>query len=302
MPAVMMTKVMPIAMMPVSETARTMLAMLSGARNRISPCRRGEKTMPPMHHDDQADQALEADDERQRVAAPCARAAWPAGAAGGRSVIASDMAVLCRCRREDRVLVDAAGEFGDVAALAQHDDAVAEADQLRHLARGDQDAEALRRRARAAGRRFRPWRRRRRRASARRAGEAAARRGLPWRARPSAGCRPTARRPRSPGCAAGCRTGRTTGVTAAASRAADMRPFGEMRRSTDMTRLRPTAMRSIRPLPRRSSVTKATPAAARRADRAQPRRPAVDLDGALPAARAGRCRRARSAARCGRRP
>nr|WP_245271182.1 hypothetical protein [Mesorhizobium sp. LNJC384A00] len=48
MPAVMMTKVMPMAMMPVSDTARTMLAMLSGLRNRISPWRRGEKMMPPI--------------------------------------------------------------------------------------------------------------------------------------------------------------------------------------------------------------------------------------------------------------
>jgi hypothetical protein len=37
-------------------------------------------------------------------------------------------------------------------------------------------------------------------------------------------------------------------------------PLGEMRRRTDMTRLRPTLMRSISPLPRRSSVTKAMPA------------------------------------------
>ena len=43
-----MTKVIPTAMMPVSDTARTMLAMLSGARNRISPCRRGEKMTPPI--------------------------------------------------------------------------------------------------------------------------------------------------------------------------------------------------------------------------------------------------------------
>ena len=48
MPAVMMTNVMPTAMMPVSDTARTMLAMLSGARNRIAPRRRGENTMPPI--------------------------------------------------------------------------------------------------------------------------------------------------------------------------------------------------------------------------------------------------------------
>ena len=47
-PAVMMTNVMPTAMIPVSLTARTILAMLSGARNRIRPWRRGEKIMPPI--------------------------------------------------------------------------------------------------------------------------------------------------------------------------------------------------------------------------------------------------------------
>ena len=48
MPAVMMTKVMPTAMMPVSDTARTMLAMLSGAQEQDRPCRRGEKMTPPI--------------------------------------------------------------------------------------------------------------------------------------------------------------------------------------------------------------------------------------------------------------
>ena len=47
-PAVMMTNVMPTAMIPVSETARTILAILSGARKRMRPCRRGEKMTPPI--------------------------------------------------------------------------------------------------------------------------------------------------------------------------------------------------------------------------------------------------------------
>ena len=67
MPAVMMTKVMPTAMMPVSETARTMLAMLSGARNRMRPCRRGEKMTPPIATSDQADDALKAHRDRERI-------------------------------------------------------------------------------------------------------------------------------------------------------------------------------------------------------------------------------------------
>ena len=64
MPAVMMTKVMPSAMIPVSETARTMLAMLSGARNRICavPARREDDAADQHQHE--ADQALEADDNR----------------------------------------------------------------------------------------------------------------------------------------------------------------------------------------------------------------------------------------------
>ena len=46
MPAVMITKVMPSAIIPVSEMARTMLAMLSGARKSSWPLREGEKTTP----------------------------------------------------------------------------------------------------------------------------------------------------------------------------------------------------------------------------------------------------------------
>ena len=131
----------------------------------------------------------------------------------------------------------------------------------------------LRRRVRAGARRSRPWRRRRRRASARRAAAGAARRELPWRARPSAGCRRRACRPR---CAA--RGGRMSNVVIDRRGAAvvlarrDMKPKGEMRRSTDMTRLRPTLSRSMRPLPRRSSVTKARPARRARRDRGQPAR------------------------------
>ena len=73
-------------------------------------------------------------------------------------------------------------------------------------------------------------------------------------------------------------------ATAAASRSFDMKPPGEIARRTDITRLRPTDMRSIRPPPRRSSVTKAMPAlrAARMVSRSDGL--AVELDGAGPAA------------------
>src|SRR5271165_7443714 len=44
-------------------------------------------------------------------------------------------------RRQHRLLVGAAVEFGDRASLAQDDDPVAQANELRHLARGDENAE-----------------------------------------------------------------------------------------------------------------------------------------------------------------
>src|SRR5436190_11216845 len=47
------------------------------------------------------------------------------------------------CRVPQRGLVDVAGELGDAAAAAHDDDAVAEPHQLRQLARGDEDAEAV---------------------------------------------------------------------------------------------------------------------------------------------------------------
>ena len=142
MPAVMMTKVMPMAMMPVSDTARTMLAMLSGARNRICavPARREDDAAD--HHHDQADQALEAHEQRQRIA-PLGRRRGRAGLGGRACFGVSHLRLPRICRGQHRVLVDGALELGDVAALAQHHDAVAQADQLRHLAGGDQDAEAL---------------------------------------------------------------------------------------------------------------------------------------------------------------
>ena len=43
MPPISITNVIPTAMIPISDTARTTLARLSALRNRISPSRRGEK-------------------------------------------------------------------------------------------------------------------------------------------------------------------------------------------------------------------------------------------------------------------
>ena len=141
MPAVMMTKVMPMAMMPVSDTARTMLAMLSGSRNRISSVTARREDDTADRHDHQADQALEAHDQRQRIAmhrcgghrADCLR-----------DLLFRHQAFLPFAAVKHRVLVDAADEFRNIAPLAQHHDPVAQADQLRHLARGDQYAEPLR--------------------------------------------------------------------------------------------------------------------------------------------------------------
>ena len=103
--------------------------------------------------------------------------------------------------------------------------------------------------------------------------------------------------------AAGCRTGRRIACDRLASRARDIRP--ERRDAPQHRHARDCARppsRSIRPLPRRSSVTKASPA--RRAARieVEPGRPAVDLDDRPPSAGAGRCRRARRAARSAPRP
>src|SRR5258708_1393676 len=46
--------------------------------------------------------------------------------------------------RHDLVLAHASGEFGDRAAASQHDNAIAETEQLGHFARRDEDAESLR--------------------------------------------------------------------------------------------------------------------------------------------------------------
>src|SRR5580700_5142169 len=67
-PAVMMTNVMPTAMIPVSDTARTILAMLSGARKRMWPCRRGDILfLAPDRHHYKADHALKANGDGEEI-------------------------------------------------------------------------------------------------------------------------------------------------------------------------------------------------------------------------------------------
>ena len=229
------------------------------------------------HDQDQADQALEADESASRSRR------GPAGAAAPRIVAArscSSSQLSAVGGLPHRALVHAAGNSATLRPLAQHDDPVAEADQLGHLARGDQHPRPSRR-ARAAGRRSRPWRRRRRRAWARRAAAGAGRRAPPWRTRPSADCRRRARRPRFRARAGGCRRPRSPGDAAPPRARPDIRPNGEMRRSMDMTTLRPTAAQhQAAAAPVVGDEGEA--GASRRADRDEPRRLAVDLDDARP--------------------
>lgn len=49
-------------------------------------------------------------------------------------------------------------------------------------------------------------------------------------------------------------------LIASSWRRADSKPFGDIQRMIDITRLRPTDIRNMRPAPRRSSVTNASPA------------------------------------------
>ena len=86
-----------------------------------------------------------------------------------------------------------AGELGDDAAVAHDEQPVAQPDELGQLGRHHDDRRARRRPAPGSPGRSRPWRRRRRRGSARRAGAPCCRAAASGRARPSAGCRPTAR-------------------------------------------------------------------------------------------------------------
>ena len=87
MPAVMMTKVMPTAMMPVSDTARTILAMLSGARNRMMPVPAGREDDAADRHHHEADDALKADGDGEEVDAPPGGTRSSRELPDGRSVI-----------------------------------------------------------------------------------------------------------------------------------------------------------------------------------------------------------------------
>jgi hypothetical protein len=125
-PAVMMTNVMPTAMIPVSDTARTMLAMLSGARKRMWPCRRGEKMMPPIATRMRPITLW----KRTAIANRSMRRHAAGGAAEeARAEAASFMrGILARFGYgQDFMLIGAAGKFGDRAAAPQHHDPIAQA-------------------------------------------------------------------------------------------------------------------------------------------------------------------------------
>src|SRR3984957_21224433 len=67
------------------------------------------------------------------------------GAAETRAAAASFMVVIrARLgRRQDFMLVGAAGKFGDRAAAPQHHDPIAETEEFRHFARSDENAKPL---------------------------------------------------------------------------------------------------------------------------------------------------------------
>ena len=82
---------------------------------------------------------------------------------------------------------------------------------------------------------------------------------------------------------AGCRTGRRSASPPPPRAPADIKPKGEMRRRTDMTRLRADRHAQHQPAAAPVVGDEGDAGAAGRADRAQLGRPAVDLDGARPA-------------------
>ena len=124
-PAVMMTNVMPTAMIPVSLTARTILAICREARNRIRPCRRGEKIMPPIATRHEADHALKTHQRSRRGRRGAGRKE--------RRLRSCELSPAHSCvrflvrfgRREHVVLVRPAGKLHHCPPASQDDDAVA---------------------------------------------------------------------------------------------------------------------------------------------------------------------------------
>ncbi len=225
-------------------------------------------------HQHQADDALEAHHDRQQIAAARARHRNSCGLRlGGRRRRQRPPLRPRRPRTSPRCVRAAAPRCGRTAPPAR-------------AARSTPPARRGRTpRVPAAARRSRPWRRHRRRASARPAAAVLARAAIPSRTPLSAGCRPTGCRPGYRRAAGGCRTGGSSAPAPRSRRARDIRPQGEMRASTDSTTLRRTLWRSISPAPRRSSVTIAKPA--RRAAAIEPRRAGRPATSTAPRQRPG---------------
>ena len=173
----------------------------------------------------------------------------------------------------------ARGMLGGEPPFVHDQHPVGHAEHLRQLAGDHEHGDAVAgQRATAAGA-PRPWCRRRCRGSARRRSAPAARSTATWRGRPSAGCR---------------RTGSTTGSLepgrlhlqplrpGAAPRGVRHRPRSRPRRLSDQRRgrvaLRSTDSSMTRPCWRRSSGTRASPAAIAAAALPLARRSAVDQD------------------------
>ena len=310
MPAVMMTKVMPTAMMPVSDTARTILAMLSGRRNRIFPCRRGEKITPPSSHDDEPDDALESHRDRAAGRRRAARRRSDGIATAGVIFVPSPfthafprrLALDRFAKQGSHVRTRAGPNSATVRPRRMTIDPVAKANQLRHFARSDQHAQSLFRQvadARVnlafgadvdAARRF--------------VEQQQSRLGQNFLGEHdllliSARQR---RRPRDPAAAAARRMLITPCARASVSRARDIKKPGETRLSTtgrDCGR-RVSTQHQAAAAPVVGDEGQA--ARARRGDRAERGRPPGHLDCAAPSPARPRRRRAPTEVRCGRRP
>ena len=200
MPPSRTTNVIPTAMMPISDTARTTLPRLSGGEEEdLAVAARRDEDRQRRRPASSAKRLWTAKSRSTSSPRPAAWPAQPAGggardspspAAGGASATAG----FGRCAQVRSSLVPSGGRAAHrrgedrprrcsrrwqrsatTRPSPQHDDPVADAEQLGQLRGGEQDRPCRRRRAGAAAGRSRPSRRCRRRGSARRAAAAGAR-------------------------------------------------------------------------------------------------------------------------------
>ena len=173
MPPTISRIVMPTTTMPSTEKAISMARKLSQVR------KYGEAKLMAMHSarmmSDQPglahrDEPRRAKSPRRRAVAVISACMAPVPASLG-DMLGLPLRVVRPTPEASRMMASSvmfvAVDFAGDPALADHQHAVAEADQFRQFRRDDDDADAAARRARAGGGGSRPWRRRRRRASAR---------------------------------------------------------------------------------------------------------------------------------------